>query len=94
MSALTAVLLVCVSGVLCVLAQVRCTDAAREGARLAARGDEGAARVAAARLAPSGAAISFEDRGGAVLVTVRASAVSVLPIELTASASATDEQTW
>ena len=39
MAALVVVLILCVSGLTAVSMQVRCIDAAREAARLAARGD-------------------------------------------------------
>lgn len=50
-----------------------CTDAARAGARAAARGDsEAAVRALVERTGPRGATLSFERRGGLVTVTVRA----------------------
>lgn len=56
-----------------VLGQVRVVDAAREGARVAARGDGEAAAVAAARrVAPSGATVSVVRSGDTVTVTVTA----------------------
>ena len=42
-AALVAVLVLCLAGLTAVAMQVRCIDAAREAARLAARGDDGAA---------------------------------------------------
>jgi Flp pilus assembly protein TadG len=39
-AALVVVLVLCLAGVSAVLMQVRCVDAAREAARLAARGDD------------------------------------------------------
>jgi len=56
-------------------AQLRCVDAAREGARLAARGEERARVVATAEsLAPSGADATLERSGDFVVVTVTATA--------------------
>ncbi len=50
-----------------------CTDAARAGARAAARGDSDAAvRALVERTGPPGARLSLERRGGLVTVTVRA----------------------
>lgn len=50
-----------------------CTDAARAGARAAARGDSDAAvRALVERTGPRGAALSLDRRGGLVTVTVRA----------------------
>ena len=43
MAALVVVLMLCVAGLTAVSMQVRCIDAAREAARLAARGDGGSA---------------------------------------------------
>lgn len=54
-------------------AQVRCLDAAREGARSAARGEPAAEVLAAARrAAPSGATIKVSRRDGLVHVAVSA----------------------
>lgn len=53
------------------LAQVRAVDAARETARLAARGDPDAAAVAAgAAIAPDGSRIALTRADGQVRVTV------------------------
>ncbi len=53
------------------LAQVRCVDAARLGARLLARGEtQGSALGAARAAAPEGAAISFTASGSRVSVVV------------------------
>lgn len=49
---------------------IRCVDAARVGARAAARGDPGA--EAARRAAPAGAAVAVGRQGDTVTVTVRA----------------------
>jgi hypothetical protein len=64
------VLLVCVAGLTAVSMQVRCVDAAREAARLAARGDD--ASAAARRIAPDGAALQLRNDGGFVIATVTA----------------------
>lgn len=50
--------------------QVRCIDAAREAARLAARGDNRSAVAAARRLAPAGARIDLRRDGDLVVATV------------------------
>lgn len=50
--------------------QVRCIDAAREAARLAARGDETGARAAARGVGPAGAALQLRHDGGFVVATV------------------------
>ncbi|MGH3563546.1 MAG: TadE family type IV pilus minor pilin, partial [Mycobacterium sp.] len=51
LAALVAVLVLCLAGVTAVSMQVRCVDAAREAARLAARGDERLAVDTARRIA-------------------------------------------
>lgn len=78
MLALVAVLAVCLAGLSALSMQLRCIDAAREAARLAARGDDAAATAAARQLAPTGAIIAVQRRGGFVEATTTASA-SVLP---------------
>jgi hypothetical protein len=50
--------------------QVRCVDAAREAARLAARGDERSAVDAARRVAPGGASVQVRRNGEFVIATV------------------------
>jgi hypothetical protein len=70
------VLLVCVSGLAAVAMQIRCVDAAREAARLAARGDDGSA--AARALAPDGASVQLRRDGEHVVATVTARS-SLLP---------------
>ena len=57
--------------------QVRCIDAAREAARLAARGD-GAGVGAAAWLAPAGSAVEVRRDGGYVIARV-SDEVPILP---------------
>ncbi|MGW5050598.1 TadE family type IV pilus minor pilin [Actinokineospora sp. NPDC004072] len=69
--------------------KIRCVDAAREAARLAARGDPDA-QSAAAKLAPSGATVRLTFGSDSVAVRVEAS--SMLPgLTLTADAHATLE---
>jgi len=66
------VLVLCVAGLTAVTMQVRCVDAAREAARLAARGDGDAAVAAAQRVAPRGAAVQVDRDGDYVVATVTA----------------------
>lgn len=75
------------------VAQVRCLDAAREAARLVARGDAAEARVVAQQAAPGGADVTIADSGDLVTVTVSVQARAQLPllaqlpaIEISASA--------
>ncbi|GAB47425.1 TadE family type IV pilus minor pilin [Mobilicoccus pelagius] len=61
--------------------QVRCVDAARAGARAAARGDdERAVRDVAAREAPRGASVEIVRSGGDVTVTVVAPPIAAVPL--------------
>jgi Flp pilus assembly protein TadG len=57
----------------CVAGQLRCVDAARIGARAAARGDTPAAvSTATSAVAPAGARIDVQRSGDSVTVTVAA----------------------
>jgi hypothetical protein len=64
------VLVFCLAGVAAVSMQVRCVDAAREAARLAARGDDRSAVDAARRIAPGGARIQVHRDGDFFVATV------------------------
>lgn len=64
------VLVLCLAGVTAVSMQVRCVDAAREAARLAARGDERLAMDAAHGVAPGGAAVALRRDGEFIVATV------------------------
>lgn len=91
LAAIAATAALCVGAVLAAVTQVRCVDAAREAARLAARGDRGAAEVAARRVAPEGADISVRYEGGRVIALV-ASDTPLLPaLRLSAEAVAATE---
>jgi hypothetical protein len=60
-----------------------CTDAARAGARAAARGDsEASVRAVVERTGPHGAALSVQRRGDLVTVTVRARTSAPGPLPL------------
>lgn len=65
-------LVLCLAGIAAVSMQVRCIDAAREAARLAARGDEGSAVSTARGIAPGGALVQLRRDGGFVVATVTA----------------------
>ena len=90
LAVLALVLAACLAGIACLMAQLRCADAAREAARLAGRGDAAAARAVSA-LAPAGASLSLSGGGDLVTATVTAAPVGgLLPgviIEATASAA-------
>ena len=71
--AVLVLLAVVLGGARVVLAQLDCVDAARAGARAAARGDgPEVARAAATALAPAGAAVSVRSGAGSVVVEVSA----------------------
>jgi len=67
---LVVVLVLCLAGVTTLSMQVRCVDAAREAARLAARGDERSAVDAARRIAPTGALVRVHRDGDLLVATV------------------------
>ncbi|BCI55537.1 hypothetical protein NIIDNTM18_48150 [Mycolicibacterium litorale] len=69
-AAVVSVLAICAAGLSAVGAQVRCIDAAREAARLAARGDERSATQVAGRIAPEGAAVDLRWDGDLVVARV------------------------
>ena len=69
-------------------ASVRCTDAAHELARLAARGEPDRGRAVAARLAPAGARIALTIRGDEVTAEVTAAPVPALPVRVSGRAVA------
>lgn len=85
---LALVLAACLAGIACLIAQLRCADAAREAVRLAARGDDAGAAQAVSALAPPGAALSLSG-GELVTATVSASALGGLLPGVVISASAT-----
>ncbi|AUG78229.1 hypothetical protein CFP65_3433 [Kitasatospora sp. MMS16-BH015] len=83
-------------GVVAAAGQIRCVDAARVGARAAARGDPDAVALAL-QAAPAGASVELAEEGGTVRVTVEAPCLgpgrlgSVLSLTLTATAAAQRE---
>jgi Flp pilus assembly protein TadG len=88
---LLVVLAAVVAAVTVVGAQLRCVDAAREGARAAARGDEVAAVTAlTGRAAPDGAVTTVHADGEEVRVTVaaRIAPLGPVPLRITVSAEA------
>ena len=91
LSALTLVVLAALGSLGAVAAAVRCQDAARELARLAARGDLDRARGVAAGVAPPGAEMAVDSVGDEIRVTVRAAPVPLLPIRVSGSALALRE---
>ena len=73
--------------------QVRCIDAAREAARLAARGDDGNATKAAHTIAPADAVVDVRREGGSVVATVSARSVLLAGLTIRAQAMAAVEPT-
>jgi uncharacterized membrane protein YjjB (DUF3815 family) len=88
---LVVVLILCAAGLTAVSMQVRCVDAAREAARLAARGDEGSASGAAKGIAPEGAAMRLRRDGQFVIATVTAISPLLPGITIAAEAIAAAE---
>lgn len=85
------VLVAAVAAVTVVGAQLRCVDAAREGARAAARGEPVALVVALAeRAAPEGAVTAVSSDGEQVRVTVsaRIAPLGPVPLRVTVDAAA------
>jgi hypothetical protein len=86
-----AVLAFCVAGLTAMSMQVRCIDAARESARLAARGDETAAVRTGRDIAPADAALDIRSDGGLVVASVTARSILLPGIGIRASAVAAIE---
>jgi Flp pilus assembly protein TadG len=61
---------------------IRCLDAARELARLAARGEPERGRAVAAALAPAGARLTLTTEGDLVVAEVSAEAMPLLPVRI------------
>ncbi len=87
-------------GLMAAAAQIRCVDAARAGARSAARSEpEAAAVAAAAGVAPAGAAVAVRRDGELVRVRVTARSLGpgrlagLLSVDVGAEAAALDEST-
>jgi hypothetical protein len=78
----------CVAGLTAMSMQVRCIDAARESARLAARGDEAAAVRTGRDTAPLDAVLDIRSDGGLVVATVTARSILLPGIDIHARAVA------
>jgi Flp pilus assembly protein TadG len=92
-AAFVLVLGMALGGTAAVADQVRCVDAAREAARLTARGEQDAAEEAAKRIAPNNAEVTITMTGEHIEVRVSATpAGGLLPgIHLQAAAFAVRE---
>jgi hypothetical protein len=73
--------------------QVRCIDAAREAARLAARGDDGSAVQTAHDIAPMGAIVEMRRENGRVVTKVTARSILLPGLTIGADAVAAIEPT-
>ncbi|MDQ2848893.1 MAG: pilus assembly protein [Actinomycetota bacterium] len=95
LSVVVIVLAMCLAGIGCAIGEIRCVDAAREAARLAARGDGDQAAEVVAKLAPAEASLNLRVAGDTVIATVTAVPVGgLLPaVRLTATAVAAKEPT-
>jgi len=85
---LTLVVAMAVGAITAAAVSVRCTDAARELVRLAARGEPDRGRAVAARLAPANARIELVVRGDEAIGEVTAAPLRLLPVHLTGRAMA------
>jgi len=86
--ALTVFLVLALGALVAVAQTMRCADAARELARLAARGEPDRGRAVAGRLAPSGARLELTQDGDTVTALVSVQLVSPLPLTLNGRAVA------
>ena len=87
--ALVAVLAVCMAGLTALSMQVRCIDAAREAARLAARGDDGSA--AARAIAPGQSVVDVRRDGQFLVARVTARSPLLPGLEIAGEAMAATE---
>jgi hypothetical protein len=92
-AALVVVLVLCVAGLTTISMQVRCIDAAREAARLAARGDDGEAEQAAHSIAPLDAHLDLRREGRLVFATVTARSILLPGVPIRADTVAVVEPT-
>ena len=91
MAGLVVVLVFCLAGAVAVSMQLRCVDAAREAARLAARGDQPAAVRVAREVAPAGATIGLHRDGSVVVAVVSARSALLPALTIRADAVAASE---
>jgi hypothetical protein len=78
--ALTVFLALALGALIAVAQTMRCADAARELARLAARGEPDRGRTVAAALAPAGARMDLVQDGDTVTALVSTRLVGALPL--------------
>ncbi len=82
LSTLTVFLVLALGALTAVTMSVRCTDAARELARLAARGEQARGREVAAQLAPGGARIELTFTGDTATSDVSVPILPPLPVRV------------
>ena len=80
--ALTVFLALALGALVAVAQTMRCADAARELARLAARGEPDRGRTIAAALAPAGAQLEVEQAGDTVTARVSVRLLGPLPLSV------------
>lgn len=78
LGAFIAVLAMALGAISAAIDQLRCIDAAREAARLVARGEPARARTAATQIAPTSADVMITVRGDTIQVDVRSKPVNGL----------------
>lgn len=88
LASLTVVLMLALGAVLAVAMHVQCLDAAREAARLTARGEDARAREVAAQVGPAGAEVTTRIEGDTVVVRVQASSRLLPALDISAEAVA------
>ncbi|WP_446224008.1 TadE family type IV pilus minor pilin [Nocardia sp. IBHARD005] len=91
LAALVCAVALCIGALFAGSTQVRCTDAAREAARLAARGDASRAITAGKAVAPPGATVELRAEGDRVVATVSANTPLLPGLRLRAEAVAVTE---
>lgn len=92
-TAVLVVLALALAAIMAVVSHVRCVDAAREAARLAARGDTEAARAAIGKVGPSDASLDLRLDGEWVIARVSAPGSPLLPgLMVSAQAIAAQEE--
>jgi hypothetical protein len=90
--ALTVFLALALGALMAVAQTMRCADAARELARLAARGEPDRGRTVAAALAPTGARMDLVQDGDTVTALVSTRLVGALPLTVGGRAVAALEE--
>ena len=86
--------MVCLAGLTAMSMQVRCIDAAREAARLAARGDDDDALQAHQSIAPYQAKLDIRKEDGLVFATVTAHSILLPGIAIRAESVSAIESGW